>query len=334
MYEHKSLNKLIIVSVILIAFIGIYFAMARMANYEELMLRNKILDVQKNVAENMATDYENGMTLIGELIESNQDDQVLIRYQLIDELIAKAADEAAKPLIKEAMSLDVDNYAIYDYKTLKMEDFVGTTNVYIPSALLTEVKSSLTRGSLIKREGAMLSIDQPSERPLLYIYWLKNKNWIVISENRKVESEMVKNSAKSILKDNFQQINGYLGYDILVINEDHVITDSSNLSYLGGSVAMDPKDKKNGMQLFNLKKENLDEVILIGNPVETKGSQIIFATTLDRFKNENSTIHRFLKGILFINIGLTITIIYLLAQNYHYFVESRKKEDGEFDEDQ
>lgn len=333
MFEHKSLNKLIIFSVILIAFTGIYFAMAQMADYEELMLRNKILNVQRNVAENMATDYENGVNLIGELIESNQDDQVLIRYQIIEEIIAKETDEAAKRLIKEALSLTVDNYAIYDYNTLEMEDFVGTTNVYIPSALLKDVKSSLTRGSLIKRDGAMLSIDQPSERPLLYFYWLKQKNWIVISEIRKVELESVKNSAKSILKDNFQQINGYLGYDVLVINEDHMITDSSNLSYLGASITMDPKDQKYGMQLFNLKGENLDEVVLIGNPVVTKGSQIIFATTLDSFKNENNTIHRFLKGILFINFGLTITIIYLLAQNYHYFVESRKKEDGEFDED-
>lgn len=332
MYEHKRLRTIIIFSIVLVAFTAIYLVMARMADYEELMLRSKILDVQRSIAENMATDYESGVNLVGELIESNQDDQVLIRFQMIDDLIAHESDEDAKKFIKEVMNLHVDRYAIFDYSSLVMKDFVGNSNNYIPNAQLADVRKSLVRGTMLQRDGTVLNVEQPSDRPLLYFYWLKNKNWIVVSECRKIELEAVKDSAKAILEENFKRINGYLSYDIIVLNEDQMIADSSNKDFIGLKVNIDNAYHKYDMSLFRLTGGKEQNIELIGNQILTKGSNIIFATRLENLQNEKKPIQQFLQAILLTNLVLTIAIIHLLAQNYLYFLESRKKEEGEFDE--
>lgn len=326
MQEDRQWRTIIVSGFIMLLFTVIYLTMNQLAKFEENELRAKIFEIQEGIAKSMSSDYEVGLNLLEEQIEANRLDQVKTRFIMLDDLILSESEEGARNIIDELMDYHTGSYALFQYNTLRRIEVGKHSNVYVPSGLMVEIKKSLKTGEVLRKEGAILNPASPSERPVLYFYWLKSKDWIIACESQEVEMVALKERGEALLQDNFNDVDRYLNYELLVVNPEGVIIKCSEKSYIGRELLIDSNDDKNNLSHFRITKPGQDDVKMVGNHILASDGNIIFAMSEGQYNKEKSEIHRLLQFILICNLILGVNVVRLLGQNYMYYLESRKKE--------
>lgn len=298
---HRIKRAIVLINVLMFIFFGIiYLYMNEVAQSEQARLRMDIYEVQKNIAENMSGDYDEGLKLVdGLMVESSQFNQK-INCELLDEVIKDTSETELLPTLNAFFKNERGALEVYDLQNGNKLYSIGD--------------KTLASGKALNQ----------------YKYYMKNKPWLMVVNRPYVDQTGPKTSAAQLLTDNMHQVHKYLQYELMLIGTSEKIIKASSNELLGQKVIhLEPLPNKRQSKavderLYALELQSKDGTIqkYIGIVSDSGPNKIVFATDESRFNFEYRKMSRFLIGGMILNLLLGIACLQLIIRNYMYFAES------------
>lgn len=348
MYQHKSWATFWSVLAVSLFFVSIYWNMKHVAQFEQNNFQGEFTGIQVQISGQITKGYEKGTEVVSRLNRKALDSTESISFELMDQMLIDMTDKEALTYIKAYMKDNVEAYALFSKDKFSILQ-ISEGQPSLPTVeVLNEWTKGLKDGEAISKDSYNLVFGDGIERPRLHLFKLRSKPWILyvqIDETSKLKSAEITAEA---IKERFSLLNSATSSDLVYLDDRGIVVKSSKPELVGQKLFVGKKvslvgeaeailHRNEAGELSTIKSEytwieltdgrgKVNKYIgrFVGEGAESK----YFISDSNLFVEEYVTIGRNLGiGVLF-NIAIALIVIHLVASNYEYFVEGRRKRGG------
>lgn len=348
MYSHKSWATFGAIVAVALFFIFIYLNMRHVADFEQETFQSDFTAIELQISGQITKGYEKGTEVVANINRLSLDSTEEISFALIDQMVKELPDQDAMAYISAYMSGGANAFALLEQDDFKPILKSGSTLVIPSKEVLTEWVGSLGVGEAISKDAYLLEIADGIERPRLHLFKMPSKPWILYVQVN--ESSRLKDAEQtaSAIKDRFSLLNSSSTSDLVYVDARRTIIKSSKPDLVGQklevgqrvTLSTDPetifnidqqqrvKEVQSNFTWIQLTDSNGKVSKYIGKYVGEGAESKYFISESTVFAKEYVGIGKHLGIGVVINIFIAIAVIHLVASNYEYFVEGRRKEGG------
>lgn len=339
MYQHKSWTTFWSFLAVALFFTAIFWNMRQLSQREQNQFQGDYTAIQVQISGQITKGYEKGTEVVSSLNRKALDNTERISFELLDQMIAGMDDDQAFKFIEAYFQNDIAAYNILSKASFEVIQSSNRQLTLPTNEVLGQWTKGLKDGEAISKDAYTLILKDGIKRPRLHLYKLTAKPWIIymqVDESNKLKAAEMTEEA---IMNRFSLLNSEATSDLIYLDKRQQVIKSSKQALIGAqvtlgkkvltTVAVDGSEEPESAYIWMDLRNNTGEVNrYIGRIVGSEAEPKYFISEAKQFEKEHIVIGKtLLRGVVF-NILMGILVIHLVANNYEYFIEGRRKRGG------